>query len=348
MKAVFSKKRVLITGGLGFIGSNLARRLVDWEADVILIDSLMPQYGGNRHNIAGYEDRLRVQEADICNEALMVALVQGQDYVFNLAGQSSHLDSMQDPYRDLEVNCKAQLTVLEACRKHNPGVKIIYASTRQIYGTPAYLPVDEKHPVAPVDINGIHKWAGEEYHLMYQRVYGIQSCVLRLTNIYGPRMRVKDARQTFLGWWIAQVLNGQTIRVFGDGTQLRDLSYIDDAVEALLYAAATDACYGEIFNLGGDSPISLGALAELLVAVHGAGRWISTPFPSAQKAIDIGHYYANDQKFRALVGWRSTITVQEGLARTLAYYREHGAQYWDPTAFCEANVSAPVSLKIAL
>src|SRR5215210_599676 len=289
----FHAARVLITGGLGFIGSMLARRLVELGARVTLVDSLIPIYGGNMRNVAGIEDRVKINIADVRDEYSMDYLVQGQDFLFNLAGQTSHLDSMRDPYTDLEINCRAQLSILEACRKHNPGLKLVYASTRQIYGKPDYLPVDERHPLHPTDVNGINKMAGEWYHIVYNNVYGIKACVLRLTNTYGPRMRVKDARQTFLGIWIKQLIQGEPIKVFGDGLQIRDLNYVDDVVDALLLAATTDGVNGQIFNLGADETINLRDLAELLIEVNGGGHYDLVPFPSELKSIDIGDYYGD-------------------------------------------------------
>ncbi len=323
----FNGRSVLITGGLGFIGSNLAYRLVELGARVLLVDSLIPQYGGNLVNIAGIESRVRVNIADVRDEHGMRYLVRGQDYIFNLAGQVSHLDSMTDPYTDLEINARSQLSILEACRHGNPTAKIIFASTRQIYGKPEYLPVDERHPLQPVDVNGINKLAGEWYHIVYHNVYGLPTVSLRLTNTYGPRMRVKDARQTFLGWWIRQLLEGQTLQIYGDGRQLRDFNYVDDAVEALLLAAAQEAANGQIYNLGGDDPISLLELAQLLVALAGYGRYELIPFPPDRKRIDIGDYYGSYGKIAAELGWWPKTSLREGLTRTLAYFSEHLPHY---------------------
>lgn len=269
----FRGAHVLITGGLGFIGSTLARELVNLGAHITLVDSLIPSYGGNLRNIAGIEDRVRVNIADVRDGYSMDYLVQGQDFLFNLAGQNSHLDSMRDPYADLDINCRAQLSILEACRKHNPNLKLIYASTRQIYGKPDYLPVDERHLLRPVDVNGINKMAGEWYHILYNNVYGIRACALRLTNTYGPRMRVKDSRQTFLGIWIKQLIDGQPIQVWGDGTQIRDFNYVDDVVTAMLVAAADPAADGQIFNLGSDETINLRDLAALMVEISNGGSY---------------------------------------------------------------------------
>jgi len=325
----FDSANVLVTGGLGFIGSNLARRLVDLGAQVTLVDSLIPEYGGNLFNIADMEDKVRVNISDVRDEHSMKYLVQGQDYLFNLAGQTSHMDSMRDPFTDLEINAKAQLLILEACRNYNPDIKIVFASTRQIYGKPRYLPVDEDHPLCPVDVNGINKMAGEWYHLLYNNVYGIRACVLRLTNTYGPRMRVKDARQMFLGFWIRLLIEGNPIQVYGDGTQVRDFNYVDDVVEAFLLAAASDKANGEVFNLGDDDPICLRDLAELLVELNGCGECRLVPFPSGRKAIDIGDYYTDYSKIRSVLDWAPKVPLREGLTRTLAYYREHHDKYWE-------------------
>jgi UDP-glucose 4-epimerase len=319
---------VLITGGLGFIGSNLAHRLVAGGARVTLVDSLIPHYGGNLRNIHGIEQQVTVNIADVRDSYSMAYLVQGRDVLFNLAGQTAHLDSMTDPFADLDINCRAQLTILEAARHHNPRLKIVYASTRQIYGKPEYLPVDERHLLRPTDVNGINKMAGEWYHILYHNVYGIRACALRLTNTIGPRMRVRDARQTFLGIWLRRIIDGETIDVFGDGTQLRDFTYVDDAVEALLLAGTAPAADGQVFNLGADETISLAELAALLVELAGQGQYRLVAFPPERKVIDIGDYYADYRLIRERLGWRPAVTLREGLLRTLAFYRRERGHYW--------------------
>ncbi|MHB8468467.1 MAG: NAD-dependent epimerase/dehydratase family protein [Gaiellaceae bacterium] len=321
-------RRALITGGLGFIGSNLARALVAAGADVTLVDSLVPEYGGSRRSIAGIEDRVHVNVSDVRDQHSLLQLVQGQDYLFNLAGQTSHLDSMLDPYTDLEINCTAQLSILEACRRENPSARIVFASTRQIYGRPQRLPVDESHPIAPVDVNGINKSAGESYHLLYGEVYGLHVAVLRLTNTYGPRMRVKDARQTFLGHWLRLAVEGGPIEVFGDGRQRRDFNYVDDAVEAFLLAATRDEARGRVYNLGSDEVVELNELAALLVELNGGGEWRTVPFPPDRKAIDIGDFYADFGRIHGELGWQPRVPLREGLAATLEFYRAEGASYW--------------------
>ncbi|MBI4634959.1 MAG: NAD-dependent epimerase/dehydratase family protein [Candidatus Rokubacteria bacterium] len=323
----YRHRRVMITGGLGFIGSNLARQLLELGAEVLLVDSLIPEYGGNLFNLEGVESRVRVNVADVRDEYSMRYLVAGQDYLFNLAGQTSHLDSMRDPFTDLDINCRSQLSILEVCRKINPGIRIVFASTRQIYGVPDYLPVDERHLLHPTDVNGINKMAGERYHIVYNNVYGLRSCALRLTNTYGPRMRIKDARQTFLGWWIFQILEGRPIEVFGNGTQLRDFNYVDDVVTALLLAGICDDMYGHVFNLGSEEFISLRDLAELLVEVNGRGEFHQVPFPPERKVIDIGDYYSDYRKIREQLGWVPTVPLREGLRRTLEYFQRHIDHY---------------------
>jgi UDP-glucose 4-epimerase len=325
-RSVFSCKHILITGGLGFIGSTLACRLASLGAEVQLVDSLVPEYGGNPFNIRGFEDAVRVNISDVRDEHSFRYLVQGQDYLFNLAGQTSHLDSMLDPFTDLEINCRAQLSILEACRKHNPSIRIVFASTRQIYGKPDYLPVDENHLLRPVDVNGVNKMAGEWFHILYHNVYGIAACALRLGNTYGPRMRIKDARQTFLGEWIRLAIAQKPFEIW-DGQQLRDFTYVDDAVEAFLRAAAAECSNGRIFNVGGDGPVSLRQLGDLLVEAGAPAGYTERSFPLDRKRIDIGDYYANDTSIRKALGWEPRTKLPEGLARTVTYFQEHFEKY---------------------
>ena len=322
----YSGRPVLITGGLGFIGSNLARRLVEMGARVTLVDSLVPEYGGNLANVTGIEDRVRVNISDVRDEHSMRYLVRGQDYLFNLAGQTSHADSMANPYTDLEINCRAQLSILEACRKNNSEIKVVFASTRQVYGKPKYLPVDEEHLLHPVDVNGVNKVAGEQYHILYNDVYDLRACALRLTNTFGPRMRVKDARQTFLGVWVRLLVEGKPFEVW-EGPQVRDFTYVDDAVEAFLRAAASEEANGQVLNLGGDCVISLKDLADLLVRVNGGGQYAVGAFPAERRRIDIGDYYADFSRIRARLGWQPEVRLSEGLTCTLAFYRERLEQY---------------------
>ena len=319
-------RRVLVTGGLGFIGSNLCRTLADLGASVLAVDSLLPDYGGNLFNLDGYEGRVRINIADVRGHG-MEYLVKGEEVLFNLAGQVSHLDSMADPFTDLEINCRSQLSILEAVRKGNPEIKIVYAGTRQVYGKPQYLPVDEKHLLNPTDVNGINKISGELYHLVYHSVYGIRACSLRLTNTYGPRQLIKHSRQGFIGWFVRKAALGEEIQVFGDGRQKRDFNHVDDVVDAFLRAGATDASDGGVFNLGDAHPVSLLELVKLLVEVAGAGSWTIVPFPPERKKIDIGDFYADTARVRKALGWEPKVPLRQGLAETIAWYRKHKEHY---------------------
>jgi len=319
----------MITGGLGFIGSNLAHRLVDFGADVLIVDSLIPDYGGNLFNVEGIKDRVRINIADVRDASGMNYLVREQDYIFNLAGQVSHIDSMRDPYTDLEINCRSQLSLLEACRRHNPSVKVVYASTRQIYGAPDYLPVDEKHLLHPTDVNGINKMAGEWYHILYSNVYGIRATSLRLTNTYGPRQLMKHSRQGFIGWFIRLAIDGDEISVFGDGKQLRDLNYVDDVVDAFLLAGATDMVNGQVYNLGGTEPVSLLQVVETLKELNPQASYKLVPFPPEKKRIDIGDYYGDYSRIRTALGWQPQVSLREGLSKTIEYYRQYKEHYWE-------------------
>lgn len=323
----FKNKKVLITGGLGFIGSNLAIELVKQGADITIIDSMIPEYGGNLRNIKPIEDKVKINFSDVRDTFSIKYLIQQQDYLFNLAGQTSHMDSMSNPYQDLEINAKAQLSILEACKKYNPNIKVIFASTRQLYGKPQYLPVDEKHPIIPVDVNGINKMSGESYHLLYNNVYGIRSCVLRLTNTYGPRLRIKDARQTFLGIWIRLLLENKPFLIYGDGKQIRDYNYVDDVVDALILVALSEKANGQIYNLGDDSPISLNDTATILVAENKAGKYEKIPFPADRQNIDIGDFYGDFSKIKTELGWAPKVSFKEGIKRTLNYYRKNIEYY---------------------
>jgi UDP-glucose 4-epimerase len=319
-------RKVLVTGALGFIGSNLSRTLADLGASVLAVDSLLPDYGGNLFNLAGYEDKVRINIADVRGHG-MGYLVRGQDVIFNLAGQVSHIDSMTDPFTDLEINCRSQLSILEALRQQNPDAKVVYAGTRQIYGKPMRLPVDETHLLNPTDVNGINKISGEMYHLVYHSVYGIRASSLRLSNTYGPRQLIRHNRQGFIGWFMRQVVLGEEIQLFGDGTQKRDFDYVDDVVDAFLRAGASDAADGQVFNLGGDEAVSLLELTRLMIEIAGGGSYRLVPFPPERKRIDIGDFHADTRKIRATLGWAPRVTLRDGLTRTIEYYLRHKEQY---------------------
>jgi UDP-glucose 4-epimerase len=323
----FLGKKILITGGLGFIGSNLARRLVDLGADVTLVDSLIPEYGGNLYNISDISNKIKINISDVRDKHSIKYLIQDKDFLFNLAGQTSHMDSMTNPFTDLDINAYSQLSILEACRHYNKDVKVLFASTRQLYGKPQYLPVDEKHPIRPVDVNGINKLSGESYHLLYNDVYGISSTVLRLTNTFGPAMRIKDARQTFIGIWIKQLLNNQPFEVWG-GDQLRDFNFVDDVVDAMLLAISSSSASGKIYNLGSSEIVSLKSLANLLVkANNDKGSWTLKEFPEDRKKIDIGDYYADYSLINQDLLWSPKNSLFTGLEKTVNYFNKNFQYY---------------------
>lgn len=325
----YNGKKILITGGLGFIGSTLAQHLVKLGAETSIVDSLIPQYGGNWFNIEPIKSKVRVNISDIRDRYSMEYLVQGQDIIFNLAGTLSHVDSMRDPFTDLEINCTSQLSLLEACRKYNPKVKIIYAGTRNQYGQAKYLPVDEKHPMEPIDVNGINCIAGEWYHILYNNIYGIRACSLRMTNTFGPRHQMRHPRQGVLNWLIRQIIDGEEIKLYGTGKQIRDVNYVGDVVEALLLCGASNKVWGEAFNLGG-TPVSLKEFVELLIKINGKGKYKLVSFPSNRKQIEIGNYIADYSKIKKTLGWQPKVSLEKGIKKTLQYYRKYRKYYWTP------------------
>ncbi|WP_205748557.1 MULTISPECIES: NAD-dependent epimerase/dehydratase family protein [Nostocales] len=327
MRETYQGKKVLITGGLGFIGSTLAIKLVEWGADVTLVDSMIPEYGGNLFNIEPIKNQVRVNFSDVRDPHSMEYLVKEQDYLFNLAGQVSHIDSMTDPLTDLDINTRAQVVILEACRKFNPRIVVIFASTRQIYGKPQYLPVDERHPLYPTDVNGINNMAGEWHHTLYHNVHDLNTVSLRLTNTYGPRQLLKHNRQGFIGVFVRQIIQGEKIKIFGDGQQIRDMNYVDDVVDALVMAGAKPECYGQVYNLGGNEPINLLNLVKLLIDLNGDGAFEIIPFPPEKKRIDIGDYYGDYRKFSQMTNWQPQTSLKEGYTKMIDYYKEHLEKY---------------------
>lgn len=323
----YSGQKVLITGGLGFIGSNLARTLVDMDAKVTIIDNLDSDSGANLCNVEEIKNEIEIIQSDISSEKNLKFVLKDKKYLFNLAGQNSHVGSMNDPYKDLTVNADSQLKILEICRLHNPEIKIVFAGTRQVYGRAKYLPVDEKHLITPLDNNGVSKRAGEMYHIVYNRVYDMETCVLRMTNVYGPHMRVKDDKLTFVGWWIRQLLEGQTIQIYGDGSQIRDFNYVDDVVCALLLCASNPFAYGKIYNLGGE-PTTLLELAQLMIQIYGTGRYELITYPSERKRIDIGDYYGDYSFINTELGWQPQISLQDGMKKTIDFYKQNKEKYF--------------------
>jgi UDP-glucose 4-epimerase len=323
----FAERTVLVTGGLGFLGSNLAIRLARRGAQVTIADTLGEQFGGNLANIEPVRDAVTVRTSDLRDPQVVDDLVRDQDYIFHLAGQVSHGDSMRDPKLDWGVNCLATMNLVESCRRHNSNVRTLYTSTRQVYGRPLRLPVDEDHPTAPVDVNGINKLAAEHYHLLYHHTYGLRATVLRLTNTYGPRQHLRTNRQGFTTVFMRQALRGETINLFDGGHQRRDFNYVEDVVDAMMVAIISDCCLGRVFNLGGHETYSLRDFVNAL-ARHCDFDVRSVPFPAERKLIDIGDYRGDFSRFRAATGWQPRVSLGEGLARTVAFYREHRETYW--------------------
>jgi UDP-glucose 4-epimerase len=320
----FRDRRCVVTGGLGFIGSNLARKLARLGARVTVVDARYPRHGSNVHNLAGIHG-IDVFECDLGDSAVRTA-VEGADYVFNLAGQVSHVDSMNDPLFDLDVNTRSQLAFLETLRHGAPDAMVVFTSTRQLFGRPRYLPVDEEHPISPVDVNGVSKYAAERFHLLYGDCYGLPVVILRLTNVYGPRQRLRDDFQGFLPIFVRRALLGETIQVFGDGAQQRDCLYVADVVECLLHAANPDVA-GEVFNIGNDEHLSVLELAHAVVNAAGTGEVVQVPWPADRDAIDIGSYFGDPSKAKRLLDWTPETPFVEGIERTIAFYRAHVEAY---------------------
>lgn len=323
----FKNKKVLITGGLGFIGSNLAIKLSELGANIEIYDALLKNFGGNLFNIKPIKNKVKVTIADMRDQKKISKAVKDKDYIFNLAGTLSHIDSMSNPFLDLDINCRAQLCLLEACRKFNPTIKIIFAGTRNQYGKALYLPVDEKHIQEPTDINGINSIAAEKYHLLYCRIYGIGTVSVRMSNTFGPRHQMKHPKQGVLNWFIRLLIDRRQVKLFGDGSQIRDVNYIEDVVEALLLAASTKKASGQPYNLGGQ-PLTLKDFVEKVIKILGGGKYRLIPFPKDKKAIEIGNYVADIKKIKDELGWEPKIAIDEGIERTVEFYKKYKKYYW--------------------
>jgi UDP-glucose 4-epimerase len=322
----YRNRKVLVTGGLGFIGSNLAVRLAEAGARVTAIDSSDPGCGANPHNLAQAPD-VRVIGADIRDSRALAGEIRGAEVIFNLAGEISHTRSMREPARDADLNATAQLRFLEECTRQAPGARVVYAGTRQIYGVPQYLPVDELHPVRPVDFNGIHKYAAISYHLLWSEIGKLDARVLCLTNVYGPRMALNIDGQGFLGHFLRLALTGETIRIFGDGRQLRDPVYVDDVVQAFLLAGTAGPMSRRLWNVGGGAALPLAGIAETISGAAAAPAPQYQPFPAEHKSIDIGSYVTDSSRILEDLGWRPAIPFAEGIRRTLEYYRREMPHY---------------------
>jgi UDP-glucose 4-epimerase len=327
--------RVLVTGGLGFIGSNLAIRLANLGARVTLVDAMIPEYGGNPFNIEPVRDRVAVNFGDVCDRLAMNWLVRDQDYVFHLAGQVSHVMSLTDPFSDIEFNIKGTAVVMEALRHHNPTAKVVFTGTRGQYGPATQLPVNESAATNPKAIHEISNLTAEKIIQVYHEMYGIPAVLLRLTNIFGPRGQMKHSQYGVVNWFVRQALDGEPVRVFGTGRILRDFVYVDDCVDAILMSAQCDAAVGEIFNVGSGQPTSFLELAELLQQLCESCTWCYAPFSPERAAQEPGDFYSDITKIRQVVGWEPRTSLEEGLRKTLVYYQLNRDEYW-PRAKGEA------------
>ena len=327
LKKYYSDKTIIVTGGLGFIGSNLTNHLVQLGCSVIVIDALFPTHGGNIYNIKDVKNKVEVHNMDIGKDNNLKPILENADCIFNLAGQTSHIDGLNDPFLDHHVNTYSHINFLEECRKYNSNVKIVYTGTRQVYGVPKYLPVDEKHPVQPVDINGINKLSGELYHILYHKIHDMNIVSLRLTNTYGPKMMMKKNKGGFISIFVRKIIDKENITIYGDGEQLRDFNYVDDVCEALILSGYKNNIYGHIFNLGGE-PVSLLDFTKLLINTRGFGTYSFKPFPKYNKRIDIGDYYADIKKSEKYLGWKPRTTLALGLKRTVKFYLDNKHYYW--------------------
>jgi UDP-glucose 4-epimerase len=325
----FRGKRVLVTGGLGFIGSNLAARLLGLAATVTLVDNMMPRLGGNLFNVREIADRIHINFSDVRDEHSMDYLVKEQEYIFHLAGQVNHVDSIRNPIQDLDINCRGTLVLLESCRRFNPRVKIIFAGTRGEYGASVRLPVGEDHPTNPKGIYAVTNLSAEKMVLVYDDVHKLPGACLRITNTYGPRHQMAHDEYGVLNWFIRKAIDNEIIPVFGDGRILRDFLYVDDLVECFLRVAACEGAYGEVFNVGSGVPVSFSELAKEIVRIAGTGKAAFTEFTRERKEVEPGDYYTDTSKIQRVVGWKPETPLEEGLRRTIQFYRKHKEEYWE-------------------
>lgn len=324
----FKGSHILITGGLGFIGSNLAIRLVEAGAKVTLVDAMIPGYGGNIFNIEPIKNDVEVNYSDVRDDNVMNYLVRGQDYVFHLAAQVDHILSLSNPFPDISMNIKGTAVVMEACKHHNPDARVIYTGTRGQYGPAVKLPVDEEAATHPKGIYEVSRLAAEKIVQVYDDVHGIRSTMLRLTNIYGPRAQMRHSRYGVVNWFVRLALSGETIKVFGDGQIKRDFLYVDDCVDAMLMAATSEQAYGEVLNVGLDEPTTFVELSRLIVRLSETGAWEFAPFSPERAAQEPGDFYSDISKIKRLTGWEPATPLEQGLQATIDYYRRFQEHYW--------------------
>ena len=322
-------KRVLITGGMGFIGSNLARRLVELGSNITVVDAMLPGYGGNLFNVEGVADKIHINFSDIRDVHTMNYLVRDQEIVFHLAGQVDHILSLTNPFPDIDINIRGSAVVMEAVRGHAPGARVVYTGTRGQYGPTVNLPVGEDTPMNPKGLYELTNLTAEKMMLLYNDKHNVATSVLRLTNIYGPRAQMLHSRYGVVNWFVRVALDNGTIKVFGSGDIKRDFLYVDDAVEAILLAAVRDEAIGEVFNVGVDKPSNFLELAERVIAIAGSGRWEFAPFSPERAKQEPGDFYSDITKIRNTLGWEPATDLDTGLRATIEFYKRHGSHYWD-------------------
>ncbi len=325
---MFNNKKVLVTGGLGFIGSNLCIELVRQGAHVTIIDNMLPRQGGNLFNVSGIAGKVTVNISDIRNQLSMNHMVKGKDYIFHLAGQVNHVDSMKNPLQDLEINCRGTLVLLEALRHYNRDAKVIFAGTRGEYGSSVSLPVDEDHPTNPKGVYAVTNLTAEKLVLVYDDVFQIKGICLRITNTYGPRHQMAHDEYGVFNWFIRKAMDNEEIPVMGDGRILRDFLYVEDLVNSMLKVASADEAYGKVFNVGTGVPVSFHGLAEKIVAIAGSGRTRFTEFTQERKEVEPGDYYADITRIKKITGWEPAVSLDDGIARTIDFYRKFRKEYW--------------------
>mgnify|MGYP005835382363 CR=1 FL=1 len=324
----FRGKEILITGGLGFIGSNLSIKLVELGAHVTIVDNMLPRQGSNLFNIREIENKVTINISDVRNQLSMNHLVKGKDYIFHLAGQVNHVDSMRNPLQDLDINCVGTLVLLEALREHNRNGLVIFAGTRGEYGSSVKLPVDENHPTNPKGIYAVTNLTAEKMILVYDDIFGIKGACLRITNTYGPRHQMMHDEYGVFNWFIRKALDNEEIPVFGDGRILRDFLYVDDLVSCMVKTAATDEAYGKVFNVGTGIPVSFIDLAREIVRIAGAGKVAYKDFTQERKEVEPGDYYADISRLKKVVKWTPKVSLSEGIKKTIDFYRKHKKEYW--------------------
>jgi len=328
VKMNYKNQEVLITGGLGFVGSNLAIALVKQGAKVTVIDNMLLRQGGNMFNILPVKNKIKIHFKDIRNRSVMNKLVRDKDFIFHLAGQVNHVASIKNPLQDLSINAEGTLVALEACRKFNKDARFIFTGTRGQYGSSVRLPVDEDHPMNPKGVYAITNLCAEKFVMVYDEIHKIRSIALRITNTYGPRHQMAHDEYGVLNWFIRKAIDNESIPVFGDGAILRDFLYIDDLVDALMLSGLCERAYGNVFNIGSGNPTDFIKLAKLIIKITGSGCFKFTEFSKERKEIEPGDYYADISKIKKMVGWKPKTDLSAGILKTVNFYRKYKSHYW--------------------